>query len=308
MDADGIDLNLLRVMQAIDQEGSVTLAASRLGLSQPAVSNALARLRRTLGDPLFVRSSQGMQATPRARRVVDALDAALGLIRQGLREGVGFDPGLASEEFTLLMSDLGELVLLPRLLAHLGRHAPGIVVRIRQLARGSYAEALEAGLADLAIGYIPNARGSLRYRPLFSDEFVCLVRAGHPVLVQPFTLERYAGLSHILVSRRGRAEGLVTAALSGAGVERRIALVLPHFAAAPSVVLASDLAVTAPHRLLQANQGKYLIGLPMPLTMPPIDLAMYWHERLHDDGAHRWLRSVFVALFADRPAGSDGAP
>jgi DNA-binding transcriptional LysR family regulator len=298
LDADGIDLNLLRVMQAVDQEGSVTLAALRLGLSQPAVSNALARLRRTLDDPLFVRSTGGMEATPRARRVVDALDAALGLIRQGLRDDTAFEPGRSTETFDLLMSDLGEVVFLPRLMAHMREHAPLATVRTRQLARGSYAEALEAGLADLAVGYLPQARGSLRSRRLFSDQFVCMVRAGHPVLDGPLTLERYAKLSHLSVSRRGNQEGLVTSALAAVGVERRVALVLPHFAAAAGVVLASDLAVTAPRRLLETHAGTGMVGIALPVVVPGIDLALYWHERLHDDTAHKWLRELFVKLFA----------
>lgn len=298
MDADGIDLNLLRVMQAVDQEGSVTLAALRLGMSQPAVSNALARLRRTLDDPLFVRSTSGMEATPRARRVVDAMDAALGLIRQGLRDDTAFEPGRTTETFDLLMSDLGEVVFLPRLMAHVREHAPRATVRTRQLARGSYAEALEAGLADLAIGYLPQARGSLRSRRLFSDQFICMVRAGHPVLDAPLTLERYAELSHLSVSRRGNQEALVTSAFAAVGVERRVALVLPHFAAAPGVVLASDLAVTAPRRLLKACAGMGVVGVALPVPVPSIDLALYWHERLHDDTAHRWLRELFVTLFA----------
>ena len=152
MDASGVDLNLLRLMQVVDQEGSVTRAAQRLGLSQPAVSNGLARLRRALGDPLFVRSSSGMEATPRARRVLDALDSAMGLIRLGLRDGVEFDPAGASDEFNLLISEMGEIVYLPQLTAHVQRHAPNCRLRVRQLARGGYAEALEAGLADLAMG------------------------------------------------------------------------------------------------------------------------------------------------------------
>ncbi len=298
MNADGIDLNLLRVMQAVDQEGSVTRAAQRLGLSQPAVSNALARLRRVLADPLFVRSTQGMEATPRAQRALDAIDAAMGLIRQGLRNGADFDPGQATEEFDVLMSDLGEIVFLPSLTTHLQAHAPLVQVRIRQLARGGYAEALEAGLADLAVGYLPNPRGSLRSRRLFSDSFVCMVRNGHKVLDAPFTVESYAALSHIAVSRRGNQEGLVTAALAAVGVERRVVLVIPHFAAAPGIIAVSDLAVTVPNRLAQTYAGSGVVGIPMPLAMPTIELALYWHERLQDDAASQWLRGVFVALFA----------
>lgn len=298
MDASGIDLNLLRVMQAVDQEGSVTRAAQLLGLSQPAVSNALARLRRALGDPLFVRSTHGMEATPRARRVLDALDSAMGLIRQGLRDGAEFDPARATEEFNLLISDLGEIIYLPRLMAYMQAHAPQVQIRVRQLARGGYAEALEGGLADLAVGYLPHPRSSLRSRRLFADKFVCMVRAGHPVLEAPLTFERYAALFHVAVSRRGGREGLVTTALAALGVERRIALVIPHFAAAPGVVAASDLAVTVPSGLARLYADSGVLGIELPFEVPDIELALYWHERLQEDAASRWLRGVFVALFA----------
>ncbi len=300
MDLGNIDLNLLQVMQAVDQEGSVTRAAQRLGLSQPAVSNTLARLRRALGDPLFVRSSHGMEATPRARRVLDAVDAAMGLIRQGLRDGAAFDPAQTAEEFNLLVSDLGEMIFLPRLMAHMQAHAPMARVRIRQLARGGYAEALEAGLADLAVGYLPHPRGSLRSRRLFLDNFVCMVRCGHPILDAPMTLDRYAGLQHVAVSRRGAREGLVTTALASMGVERRIALVVPHFAAAPGVVAASDLAVTVPSNLMRLYAEAGVVSVALPFAAPSIELALYWHERLQEDAASQWLRTTFVTLFAQR--------
>jgi DNA-binding transcriptional LysR family regulator len=298
MDDKGIDLNLLRVMQAVDQEGSVTQAAQRLGLSQPAVSNALARLRRSLGDKLFVRSTHGMEATPRARRVLDALDGAMGLIRQGLRDGVHFEPARAAEEFNLLISDLGEIVYLPTLMAYLQHHAPLARVRVRQLARGGYAEALEAGLADLAVGYLPHPRSSLRSRRLFSDHFVCMVRAGHPMLDAPLTLERYAALRHVVVSRRAAREGLLTPALAALRVERSVALVVPHFLAAPAIVAVSDLAVTVPSGLARLYGRAGVVGVPLPFAVPRIELALYWHERLQDDAANRWLRGVFVELFA----------
>lgn len=297
MDASAIDLNLLLVMQVVDQEGSVTRAAQRLGLSQPAVSNSLARLRRTLGDPLFVRSTHGMEATPRARRVLDALDSAMGLIRIGLRDGADFDPAEATDEFNLLISDLGEIIYLPRLMSYLQAHAPHCRIRVRQLARGGYAEALEAGLADLAVGYLPHARSSLRSRRLFTDGFVCMLRAGHPILEGEFTLDRYLALSHVAVSRAGGREGLVSSALAALGAERRIALVVPHFAAAPGVVAASDLAVTVPSLLIGIYAEAGVAAVQLPFHVPHVELALYWHERLQEDTASRWLRGVFVTLF-----------
>lgn len=298
MDDDRIDLNLLRLMRVVDQEGSVTRAAERLGLSQPAVSNALSRLRRTLGDPLFVRSSAGMEATPRARRVLDSLDSALGMIRHGLNAGPDFAPATSEHTFEVLISDLGEIIYLPNLMRHLQMKAPGVRIRVRQLARGGYAQALEAGLADLAIGYLANPRGSLRSRRLFSDNFVCMVRTGHPVLSAPLTLERYLDLLHISITRAGARDSLVTASLAGLGVERQIALVIPHFAGAPQIVAATDLAVTVPSKLVAVYTSTGVVGVPPPFMIPEIVLAMFWHERLQEDMAHRWLRDVFVHLFA----------
>jgi DNA-binding transcriptional LysR family regulator len=157
------------------------------------------------------------------------------------------------------------------------------------------------------VGYLPHPRSSLRARRLFSDRFVCMLRAGHPVLDAPLTLDGYLALRHIAVSRRDGREGLLTPALAALGVERRIALVIPHFLAAPAVVAASDLAVTVPSGLARLYAGAGVVGIPLPFAVPPIELALYWHERLQDDAAHRWLRGVFVDLFAhqegERPLG-----
>ncbi|MCP4559066.1 MAG: LysR family transcriptional regulator [Bosea sp.] len=306
MDTDRIDLNLLRVMRIVDQEGSVTRAAERLGLSQPAISNALTRLRRTLGDPLFVRSSAGMEATPRARRVLDSFDAALGLIRHGLSDLLHFDPATSDHMFELLISDLGEIVYLPKLMRHLQAKAPGIRIRVRQLARGGYAQALEGGLADLAIGYLLNPRGSLKSRQLFSDNFVCMVREGHPILDGPLTLERYLDLAHISIAKAGARESLVTASLAALGVERQIALVIPHFAGTPQIIAATDLAVTVPRKLVDAYSSKDIVSIPLPFETPDIGISMFWHERLQEDAPHRWLRETFVELFKiQRPSRMD---
>jgi DNA-binding transcriptional LysR family regulator len=246
---------------------------------------------------MFVRTTLGMEATPRARRVLDALDAAMGLIRQGLRDDAQFDPTSTEEEFGLLVSDLGEATYLPKLMVHLGIHAPRARIRVRQLASSAYAEALESGLADLAVGYLPNPRGSLRVRRLFTDHFVCALRRNHPALDGEMTPDRFSALSHVVVSRRGGREGLVSDALDSAGIQRHVALVVPHFAAAASVVAATDLAAALPHGMLALFEGVGLSSAPLPFAIAPIDLGLYWHERMHEDAASRWLRGVFVTLF-----------
>ena len=299
MDANRIDLNLLQVLQAVDQERNITRAARRLGLSQPAVSSAVARLRQALGDPLFVRSSDGMSPTPRARRILDAVDAAMGLIRQGLHEGGTFDPRTAATGFNLLLSDIGEFVYLPRLLARVQAEAPCIQIHVRQLFGGTYGNALETGLADLAVGHLSRPLSSLRARRLFSDGFVCMVRQGHPVLDAPLTLERYLALSHVVITRRGARDGMVASALAGIGAERRVALAVPHFTAAPAIVAGTDLAVTAPGKLASLHAGLGVVGVELPFAVPRIEVGLYWHERLHHDAASQWLRRIFIELFAE---------
>lgn len=296
MNEENLDLNLLRVMKAIELEGSVTAGAQRLGLSQPAVSNALGRMRRVLNDPVFVRSTGGMQATPRARRMLAAYDAAMGLIRRGLSDSGSFDPASTAARFVLLMSDVGELVFLPSLMRALATRAPSLHVQARQLARTEHAAALEAGLADLAVGYIAAPRGSLRVRVLFQDRFVCMMRAGHPAASEALTLERYLALSHVAVSRHG-PERLVTNVLLGMGVERRMLLSIPHFAAAPTIILQSDLVVTVPSRLVRVFASMGVTSRELPFAVPALSLSLYWHEQQSGDPANRWMRALFVELF-----------
>lgn len=298
MDAGRIDLNLLLVLQAVGQERNVTRAARRLGLSQPAVSSAVARLRQALGDPLFVRSSGGMAPTPRARRLLESVDAAMGLIRQGLQEGESFDSAQSRTSFTLLASEIGERHFLPSLMARLRRTAPHVRVQVRQVSGGSYGAALETGLADLLIGHLSQPLSSLRSRRLFSDRFVCMVRQGHPVLDQPLTLERYLALDHVVITRRGARDGMVTAALARLGGERRVAIAVPHFTAAPAIVAATDLAATVPAQLVRLHAEGEVAGVALPFDVPPIDVGLYWHERLQGDAANQWLRRTFVELFA----------
>lgn len=297
MNEDAIDLNLLRVLKAIEVEGSVTAGAQRLGLSQPAVSNALGRMRRILGDPIFVRSTTGMQATQRGRRLLASFDAAMGLIRQGLHDGRSFDPDTSTAQIVVLVSEMGELALLPSLTHALAVRAPALRLSVRQLSRTQHAVELEAGLADLAIGFIAAPRRSLRVRRLFQDRFVCMMRAGHPATTDPLTLERYLALSHIAVSRHGR-ERVVTDALIARGAERRIALTIPHFTAAPMIILRSDLVVTVPQRLVEIFEPMGIIGRELPFPIPKLTLSIYWHEQQTTNPANQWLRSLFVELFA----------
>lgn len=298
MDITELDLNLLLVFQTIHREQNVTRTATRLGLSQPAVSSALGRLRRILGDPLFVRTRQGMQPTARALQLLGPIDQGLGLIRQGLQQHVGFDPRQADAAFTLLVSDIGELVYLPPLMQRIRIVAPGIRLRIRQLSQNHYAEALESGAADLAIGFVAAMRSSFRYRRLFSDSFVCIARADHPDAGSSIRVQQFLQAEHVIKSRAGHLDGMIAKAIARLGYRLKIVLSVPHFHAIPEIVARTDLIAVVPRGLASVtpDRGRLRI-MPLPFHMPSFQIGLHWHARCHDDPANRWLRKLVTDLF-----------
>ncbi|MGE5146286.1 MAG: LysR family transcriptional regulator [Candidatus Eiseniibacteriota bacterium] len=303
MDISRVDLNLLLVFQAIGREQSVTKAASRLGLSQPAVSSALARLRVLLNDPLFIRTSRGMQPTLRARQLAEPIDSALGLIRTSLQQHSGFDPARSDAVLNLLITDIGEIIYLPPLIEHLRRAAPGIGLRVRHLSQSRYADALESGAADLAVGFVTNMRASFRYRRLLTDRFTCMVREDHPTIGAALTTEQYLAASHLIKSQKGLNDGLVAKTLASMGLKRRVTLTVPHVHAIPDIIARSDLIVTLPSDLAKVYvvPGKTRI-VPLPVEVPAFDVGLHWHERCHNDPANRWLRGLMVELFGEPAA------
>jgi DNA-binding transcriptional LysR family regulator len=308
MDISELDLNLLLVFQTIHREQNVTRAAARLGLSQPAVSSALSRLRRILGDPLFVRSRLGMQPTARALQLLAPIDQGLGLIRQGLQQHVGFDPKRADASFTVLISEIGELVYLPALMQRVRGMAPGIRFRVRQLSQSHYAEALEAGAADLAIGFVASMRSSFRYRRLFSDSFVCIARAGHPDIGPAIGVQQFLAAEHVIKSRAGHLDGILAKAITRLGYDLKVVLIVPHFHAIPDIVARTDLVAVVPRGLAQAtvhSLGTKIMALPFP--MPSFQVGLHWHARCHNDPANRWLRKLVIDLFRGWPASPPNA-
>src|SRR5919202_415425 len=258
MNVQDIDLNLLRVFDAVLQERSVTAAAGRLGLTQPAVSNALARLRTLLGDALFVRTPAGMEATPFARGVAEPVRQAVALLDSALAHGPGFEPATATRAFRFYMSDLGQIEFLPPLIERVQRAAPGVRLEAVALDVEDIASALGTGALDLAIGFLPGLGPPVRRRALFT------YRGGHRVVEE---------------------------ALERAGLARRISLRLPHFTVVPMVLERTDLICTLPARVARVfeRRGK-LKSLPPPVPIPVADVAVHWHARFDADQGNRWLR------------------
>ncbi len=286
-----LDLDLLRVFDHLHRERHLTRAARLLGLSQPAVSRALTRLRDALGDPLFVRAPRGIVPTPRA----DALAAEVREILRrttALTQPAELDPAVLERTFVLASVDLVEADLLPRLAALLAKEAPRVAITSRPIGVDA-SEALSTGRVDLAIGVRSNVPPDAMSTQLFEDDFVCVVRRGHPAMKKKLTLEQFASLSHVLISPAGTPGSVVDEALAKHGLTRRIAVRTHTFLAAPRVVAATDHVLTGPRRVLTAMarvDGLQLFAPPVALR--GFAVLMAWHPRVQIDPVHVWLRGV----------------
>lgn len=293
------DLNLLRVLAALAQTRRVTAAAELLGMTQPGVSNALRRLRVAYDDPLFVRTASGMEPTSRAVPLIDGAREILELYAARMGPHPEFSPRSSETEFCFALSDIGEMVFLPRILQHLRTHAPRATVRSVSLAPDALARALEEGSVDLALGYFPDLRGAGFFQQkLFSHGFVCLVRSDHPVADKRLTARRFLGLEHAVVQAEGRSQEVFEQFLRRKRIQRRVVLHVPHFMSIPMVIARSDLIVTVPLAVgtAFASTGQLRLVDP-PFTLPRFDLKQHWHRRVHKDARHRWLRAQIALLF-----------
>lgn len=301
----GIDLNLLVALDALLETRHVTQASKRLGLTQPATSHALARLRALLGDPLLVRSGGVLVPTPRALELGPDVRAILMSIRRTL-SSAPFDPGTASRAFTIATADYIELVLIPALVSELQRLAPltDLVVRPPpELA------ALGSGELDLAIGVNMTDAPSIQRRKVFVDGLSCVVRAGHPVLrglgrrERPgLDLDRFVELGHVFITVYGTRGGAVDDALAKKKKKRRVVAMVPSFLAAPAIVAESDLVLTMPSRLAARLAPAFdLRILEPPIELGQYEVTMYWHARMQRDPAHTWLRQLVADCAAKLP-------
>ena len=296
------DLNLLAVAIALYDCGSVTRAAEWLSMSQSSVSMALSRLRTAVGDPLFVRGPTGMTPTPRAIRLVASARPLLTQVQAGLREE-DFEPEATRTTFTFAMSDIGEMVFLPPLLARVQRLAPNASLRTVALKPRELEHALEQGEVDLAIGYFPDLHGkSFMQQRLFSHHFCCLVSADHPVLARSLTRETFLELEHAVVYPEGRSQEIFERFLARHHISRKVVLVTPHFMSLPMIIARSRLVATVPHAI-GVFFTRWSVGIrvvPPPFKVPPIVLKQHWHQRFRDDRRHRWLRAQVADLFNDK--------
>ncbi|HZS10586.1 MAG TPA: LysR family transcriptional regulator [Blastocatellia bacterium] len=304
MNLQTIDLNLLLALEALIEERNVTRAAKRVGLSQPAMSNALARLRRTFDDPLLVRTADGMTPTPAAQALISPVRSALTQLREALEEKPFFDPAASERTFHLLTSDYAEIVLLAPLLREL-RSDPGSVRLRVQRPRSVFEPPSTSALAesfDLAIGFYPDALSldaRLHSEALWEEENVCIASASHRSIRGKLSLRQYAEADHVALFYKPQGPGVIDTLLAQKGYARRTIVQIPHFASVPFMVSGTDLIATIPERLArQFSRQLKLQILPVPVAMPPFRLTLLWHQRHHTDPAHRWIRGFIIETAA----------
>lgn len=299
MNISDLDLNLLTAFDAVWRLRNVSRAAEDLGLSQPAISNALRRLRARFGDQLFVRTARAMAPTPLAEELGAVISGALAQIRAGLERRRDFVPRSEIRTYTIIMTDIGEIVFLPRLLRHLREEAPGISIRTVQLSADETPRALEAGEVNLAIGYMPDLKTGVYQQQLFTTRYVCIVRKAHSSIRGRMTRRQFLHATHVVAEAVGTGHYVIERQLERLGVARRIGLRVPHFLALPIIVASTDMIATVPEPLAAAFRSIDIQTIPHPIPFPELPIKQFWHERYHDDPANRWLRQRCTSLFQE---------
>jgi DNA-binding transcriptional LysR family regulator len=303
---DHIDLNLLRVFQAIVEERSLTKAGQRLALSQPAVSYALGRLRTLFDDQLFLRTRSGMQPTPVALELSGIVGRALDTVREALRYAESFDPPVSTRTFRLSLSDAGEMAYLPAICKVLHGQAPRVRLSVRPVAGQEIEDALRSSRLDFAIGNHPQLLASTRHQLLFEEDYVCMTRrrTGLPTGGK-LSLEHFLAGSHIQVQSLEHSHRALDDALRAQGVGRNTALEVPHFVALPAILTVTDLYATLPRRLARIlNQANAFQIYDLPVKLPVAPVTMHWHEHFHDDDGIKWMRDLLADVVSrfDQPA------
>lgn len=298
MNLRSIDLNLLVILDALLSERSVTRAARRLFLSQPAASNALGRLRQLFKDPLLVRGASGMELTPRAMVLSKPVADALRKMSEALDARSRFDPRTADLSVHLAMTEYVAYVLLPPLLGRLRTTAPNVRIMMSDVDKRDPLGQLHSGKVDLVCAYIPDPPLDLHCRELFRDRWVCIARKGHADIDGRLTLRRFGALAHVVVPMQtGGFASHIGNILAGRGLTRRIALSAPHFLALPAIISHSDLVMTTTQRIGAAFARHYPLKVfPHPLKLPAFGISAFWHDRTDGDPGHRWFRDMLAEV------------
>ena len=286
-----LHLTQLQLVEALVRNGNLTDAAKQIGLTQPAASHALARLRRELQDPIFVRTSEGMRPTPYGTRLAAAVHEALQVLRDGLERHQDFEARDSKRTFNIFMSDIGQLLYLPPLLARLSTEGPGISLRVRPVPAKAPHLMLEAGEVDLAIGTFTTLVSGCIQKRLFQDRYVCVVRKDHPAFGNGMSAEAFRNVPFAVADASGYVHEHLNRWLARQKVRHNVKLHVPHFLVLPLVIARSDLLALMAKRVADLFADIVPLKImPPPMKVPPYDIKMFWHERFHREPANRWLR------------------
>jgi DNA-binding transcriptional LysR family regulator len=296
-----IDLKLLSVIGELHRTRSVSQAAEHLEVSQSTVSMSLAKLRKHFNDPLFVRTSAGMEPTPHASELIFLLQKAETLLQSALEHHVVFEPQASDRIFRLHSTDIAQVTLLPKLMRRLKAIAPSVGIHLGRISVDT-SKLLESGELDLAVGFIlPMGAGFCQQR-LFKERFVCAVRRDHPRVEEAITVKQFESETHLAVDTTGTGHGIVEKTLEAKKIRRTVGLTIPSFLGIASILTNTDYVVTLPEQLGRhlASAG-FITVLPLPFEIPPYYIMQHWHERYSQDPANRWLRTAMADLFLSSP-------
>jgi DNA-binding transcriptional LysR family regulator len=298
-----LDLNLLPVLDALMRIRNVSRAAQELNMSQSAVSHALKRLRIFFGDPLFLKSGMGMQPTPKALELLAPVMTVMGTVRGELLVRESFDAAQARRTFSLCVTDMGELIFLPRLIARLREAAPGCTLRTMQVPMHQIHDILESGEADVALGSLHSVPDGLFQQLLFTRSFVTIVSRRNRKIGTSLTREQYFEMEHIVVSLSGRADQAYDAIVDQLGGPRRVYLTTAHFLTVPMIIEENpDLIATVPSELATKFASfKSIKTVETPINVPPFAIRQHWHPRFQHDAANSWLRREIKEVFDTIP-------
>ena len=309
MELKDIDLNLLVIFNQLLTERKVSKVAENLGLGQPAVSNALARLRKLFGDKLFLRTSSGMQPTPLADQLSESISYALGMIHGAINVKNSFDPATSKRSFSVGMTDIGEIYFLPLLMEKLQKVAPAVSISTVRNTTINLKDSMEAGHVDLAIGLLPQLKAGFFQQRLFTQQYVCMFRQGHSLDKKKVLASDFFAADHVAIVSAGTGHGIVDEILDKNSPQRKVRLTVPHFVAVGHILQSTDLVATVPERLAEKMAKPFnLKYVAHPIKLPQIAINLFWHAKYHKDPANQWLRGLIFDMHADGKSASHVRP
>lgn len=296
MDLKNFDLNLLLVFDEMLKARNVSTVANNLGVTQPAISRSLKRLRVLMGDELFYRTPKGMEPTSYALHLAEPIGYALGSLRSAISQEYTFDPKTSRRNFTIRMSDIGEICILTRLLHVLDREAPNVSITIVRDNINTLKGELEAGRIDLAIGLLDGLEAGFFRRQIYKQGYVCVFRHDHPLASRQMSLQDFMDAEHAVVTATGTGHVHIDELIEKQGIHRKIKLRIPNYASLEHVLGSSNFVATVPESLVQPNIRPFSLAISKhPVALPLLSIDQFWHSRFHKDPGNSWLRNLIAA-------------